>query len=93
MSAKEEKFFGLIYVKHGAVGTRSEGPDYYLQTEKGDLRLQYQERNHWDPDYKLEFYARRMVEIEGKLDRDEHVLHVTHLRPTLATSIIARAVL
>ena len=27
-----ETFEGLVYVKHGRIGSKSEGPDYYLQT-------------------------------------------------------------
>ena len=25
-------FKGLVYIKNGRIGTKSEGPDYYLQT-------------------------------------------------------------
>ncbi len=56
-----DTFKGLLYVKFGRVGSRSEGPDYYLQTKKGDYDLLYQKRNLWEPDYHLEFYCRRMV--------------------------------
>jgi hypothetical protein len=79
------------------VGTKSEGPVYYLQTQKGDLQLRYQDRHPWEPDYKLEFFVRRMVEIEGKLaegsPEGEAVLHVEHVRPTLATSVADHPVL
>jgi hypothetical protein len=27
-----ETLKGLVYIKQGRIGTRSEGPDYYLQT-------------------------------------------------------------
>ena len=63
-------FKGLLYVKHGRLGSRSEGPDYYLQTKKEDFVLEYKERNPWEPDYHLEFYGRRMVEVSGKIIRD-----------------------
>jgi hypothetical protein len=63
-------FRGLLYVKHGRVGTRSEGPDYYLQTWRGDLLVRDAERFPWQPDYRLEFFARRMVEIDGILEGD-----------------------
>lgn len=58
---------GLLYVKHGRVGSRSEGPDYHLQTVKADYLLQYKKRVPWEPDYCLEFYCRRMVEVRGKI--------------------------
>jgi hypothetical protein len=63
-----DTFKGLVYVKHGRVGTRSEGPDYYLQTTRGDFLLRYQQRNPWEPDYRLEFFDHRMVEVTGALD-------------------------
>lgn len=95
MTAKQTKFFGLIYVKHGGVGTKMEGPIYYLQTAKADLILRYQDRHAWEPDYKLEFFARRFVEIDGTLtDSDGRaVLHVQAVRPTLATAVADHTVL
>jgi len=97
MSARNSKYSGLIYVKHGGVGSKSEGPVYYLQTGKGDLILRYQDRHPWEPDYKLEFFVRRMVEIEGKLAHEvpegTAVLNVEHVRPTLATSVADHPVL
>ncbi len=62
------RFRGLLFIKHGRVGTRSEGPDYYIQTSGGDLLLCYEKRNLWQPDYHLEFYNRRMVEIIGRIN-------------------------
>lgn len=61
-------FKGLVYVKHGRVGSRSEGPDYYLQTTRGDFLLRYHQRNLWEPDYHLEFFEHRMVAVTGTLD-------------------------
>lgn len=61
-------FKGLIYVKHGRIGSRSEGPDYYLQTAQGDFVLRYHQRNLWEPDYHLEFFSRRMAAVTGTLD-------------------------
>ena len=58
---------GLLYVKHGRVGTRMEGPDYYLQTFKGDYLLQYKGRLSCEPDYYLKFYCRKMAEVKGKI--------------------------
>lgn len=73
---------GLLYVKHGRVGTRSEGPDYFLQTARGDYLLRHGERNPWEPDYQLEFFSRRMVAVTGALD--EHVLSVESIQEILA---------
>jgi hypothetical protein len=70
-------FKGLLYVKHGRVGTRSEGPDYYLQTSNGDFLLHYKERNPWESDYHLEFYCRRMVEVGGEIR--EKTIRVEHI--------------
>ena len=77
---------GLIYVKHGRVGTRSEGPDYILQTASGEYPLRYGERHLWEPDYRLEFYVRRMVEIEGELETS-NTLQVKHIREILSPLI------
>lgn len=60
-----ETFRGLIYVKIGRIGSRSEGPDYFLQTAKAELLLRYEKRNLWMPDYHLEFFNRRMVKVTG----------------------------
>ena len=46
-------FKGLVYVKHGRVGSKSEGPDYYLQTCDGEYLLKYVDRCLWKPDYLL----------------------------------------
>ena len=71
-------FKGLLYVKHGRVGTRSEGPDYYLQTRIGDFRLCYEKRNLWEPDYLLEYYSRRMVEVKGEIE-EKMIINVKHI--------------
>jgi len=62
---QQETLKGLVYVKIGGIGLRSEGPDYFLQTAKTELLLKYEERNHWEPDYHLEFFNRRMVKVTG----------------------------
>lgn len=80
------KLQGLVYVKHGRVGTRSEGPDYFLQTYKQDFLLRYQPRLPFQPDYHLEFYGRRMVEVEGTLI-DPHTLQVSSIHEILASAI------
>jgi len=69
---------GLLYVKHQNVGTRSEGPAYFLQTAKGDLVLTMNDRPPWQPDYELEFYGRAMVEVEGDLEGAQLKVHGIH---------------
>jgi len=78
-------FKGLVFVKHGRVGTKSEGPDYFLQTYQGDVLLQGEERLLWHPDYKLEFYGRKMVQIEGELA--DNILHVKRIDEILTPLI------
>jgi hypothetical protein len=75
-------FRGLVYVKHGRLGTRSEGPDYYLQTAKEDLVLMYGDRHLWEPDYRLELFGRRMVEVQGTVDG--RTLQVESIREILS---------
>ena len=73
-----QSFKGLLYVKHGQVGSRSEGPLYFLQTYNASFLLEYQERYPWEPDYHLEFYCRRMVEVKGQ--PKDGVIHVGEIR-------------
>lgn len=63
-----ESFQGLVYVKIGRIGSRSEGPDYFLQTAKAEFLLKYEERHLWMPDYHLEFFNRRMVTVTGSFE-------------------------
>jgi hypothetical protein len=78
-----ESFKGLVYVKHGRIGSKSEGPDYYLQTWDGEYILKYTDRNLWEPDYYLEFFCRKLVEVNGELieeaieDLNIYVIKVT----------------
>lgn len=74
---------GLVYVKHGSVGTRSEGPEYFLQTRDGDYRL-IKESEPWKPDYHLEFYHRRMVEVRGDVDDDSKTIRVAGISEILS---------
>lgn len=62
---------GLLYTKYSALNTRSEGPDYYIQTYIGDFLLKFEERPHWERDYHLEFYNRKMVEVVGYLTSEK----------------------
>ena len=89
---------GLLYVKHDFVGTRSEGPCYCLQTMHGDFGLKYAERSSWEVDYYLEYFAHRMVEVEGEVSPDRRVkverikeLCVPHI-PQIRTEYSAKIV-
>lgn len=73
-----ETFRGLVYVKIGRIGLRSEGPDYFLQTAKEEVPLRYERRNPWEPDYHLEFYGRRMVKVTGSFDDKIFVVGTIH---------------
>jgi hypothetical protein len=77
-----DTFKGLVYAKHGRVGTRSEGPDYYLQTTRGDFLLRYEQRNLWEPDYHLEYFDHRMVAVSGALN--DKIITVKALEEILA---------
>jgi len=81
-----DTYKGLVYVKHGRVGSRSEGPDYFLQTSRGDFVLHLGKRQPWQPDYQLEFYSRRMVEVEGTLQPPQ-TIEVTSIREILSGQI------
>jgi hypothetical protein len=80
------KLSGLVFVKHGRVGTRSEGPDYFLQTANDVLLLRYQPRMPFQPDYHLEFYGRRMVELEGEM-LDKETVQVSSIQAINASAI------
>jgi hypothetical protein len=71
-----ETFEGLVYVKHGRIGTKSEGPDYYLQTWESEYLLKYGDRGPWELDYYLEFFCRKFVEITGELDKETNAMKV-----------------
>jgi len=59
---------GLLYTKHGRVGTRSEGPDYWLQAFDTEYLLRFHDRMPWQPDYELAFHNGHIVEMEGRMD-------------------------
>jgi hypothetical protein len=56
---------GLLYVKFGHIGTKSEGPDCFLQTAKQELSSQLNERHPWEADCHLEFDDRQSAAIIG----------------------------
>ena len=78
---KTRTFRGLVYVKHGRIGSRSEGPDYYLQTEDHEYLLKLHERHPKNPDYELGFYARRIVLVTGELI-EKPVIQVSEIQDT-----------
>ncbi|MFX0199160.1 MAG: BsuPI-related putative proteinase inhibitor [Candidatus Hodarchaeota archaeon] len=65
---------GFIFKKLHKFGTKSEGPDYYLQTEEGiDYLLFYKDHQLWEPDPELEKYAcvwkpAAHIKVKGKID-------------------------
>lgn len=77
---------GLLFIKHGAVGTRSEGPLYMLQTEHKDVALRYAKRNPWELDYLLEYHNRHIVEVTGENLGDD-VFQVRKVRRLAGTRI------
>ena len=60
-----KKFSGLVFVKQGRIGTKSEGPDYYLQTRTKEYVLNHEREFLYKPEYFLEFFCRKMVEVTG----------------------------
>ncbi len=81
-----EKLAGLVYVRHGRIGSKSEGPDYVLQTHKDEVELKLNERHPWELDYELEFYCRKMVVVEGEQVGDQ-TIQVTSIRVIAETLI------
>lgn len=73
-------FEGLVYVKHGRIGSKSEGPDYYLQTWDREYLLKYADIGPWELDYYLEFFCRKFVEITGELDKEGNTMKVTTIK-------------
>jgi hypothetical protein len=71
MLAKKEMelpiYRGFIYQKHGRVGTKSEGPDYFLQSYYQDFLLAHKARKPWEADETLAQFCCKMVEIEGEI--------------------------
>ncbi|HII00707.1 TPA: hypothetical protein HA351_03315 [Methanosarcinaceae archaeon] len=72
-----ETFEGLVYVKHGQIGSKSEGPEYYLQTWDREYLLEYGDRGPWELDYYLEFFCRKFVEVTGELGNEPNTVKVT----------------
>jgi len=75
-----EIFEGLVYVKYGRIGSKSEGPDYYLQTWDREFLLNYGDRGPWEIDYYLEFFCRKFVEVTGEPDKETNTMKVTMIK-------------
>jgi hypothetical protein len=75
-----EIFEGLVYVKYGRIGSKSEGPDYYLQTWDREFLLKYEDRGPWELDYYLEFFCRKFVEVTGEPDNETNIMKVTTVK-------------
>lgn len=71
-----ETFEGLVYVKYGRIGSKSEGPDYYLQTWDREYLLKHGDRGPWELDYYLEFFCRKFVEVTGELEKETNIIKV-----------------
>lgn len=73
MTNQEVPKGGFLYIKHGAVGSRSEGPIYYLQTLTIDYILHFKERLPQEKDYYLESFNNKMVNVDGVLENDNFI--------------------
>jgi hypothetical protein len=71
-----ETFDGLVYIKNGRIGSKSEGPDYYLQTWDREYLLKYGDKGPWELDYYLEFFCRKFVEVTGELAEEKNMVKV-----------------
>jgi hypothetical protein len=71
-----ETLKGLVFIKQGRIGTKSEGPDYYLQTFNMEYLLKYADKDLWELDYYLEFFCRKFVEVTGKYDEETNTINV-----------------
>lgn len=67
-------FEGFLYVKLGRLGSKTEGPDYWLQTTDREYLLVLHQRDDLSrPDFELEFYNRSAVRVEGELEGSDVV--------------------
>ena len=79
---------GFIYKKLHKFGSKSEGPDYFLQTQRGiDYQLIHKDRPPWKPDPYLEkfacvWYPHKHVKVIGKLELTKPPkIHVDEIVP------------
>jgi hypothetical protein len=79
MVKDKETYRGLIFIRQGRIGSKSEGPDYYLQTKDDEYLLgRKTETSVFLPDYFLEYYCRKWVEIEGPLMKKGLIVETIH---------------
>ena len=60
-------FHGFLFSKLQSIGTRSEGPGYFLQTFDGREIPIIKHASPWQPDPELQRYVGIKVTIEGEL--------------------------
>ena len=82
---------GYLFSKLGRVGTRSEGPDYFLQQLDGsEVPIVKQTEYLWQGDSTLQSLLAKKVRIEGRLDPQgihyDLVLDWGSVAPTLPSS-------
>jgi hypothetical protein len=70
---------GFLFSKLGALGTRSEGPQYFLQTFDGREIAVAKHTMMWQPDPALQRYIATKVTIEG--DMVGNILSYRSIRP------------
>jgi hypothetical protein len=82
-----ETFKGLVYIKQGAIGSKSEGPEYYLQAFNKEYLLKYTDRHLWELDYYLEFFCRKFVEINGEYDKGTNTIEIKNIHEICVDNI------
>ncbi|MCX6674038.1 MAG: hypothetical protein NTY37_09705 [Methanothrix sp.] len=74
----------MVFIKHGRIGTKIEGPDYYLQTKKHEYVLIHERASLVNPDYYLEFFCRKMVVVMGiQVGNEIKVLNIIEICKSL----------
>lgn len=76
---------GLIYMKHLALGSRNEGPDYWLQTIDRDYQL-HKTSQLPQPDLRFDPLIGHIVEIAGNT-YDGGLIEVDSVRDLHASHI------
>jgi heat shock protein HslJ len=72
-------FKGLVYIKYGGIGTKSEGPHYYIQTFNKEHLLKYANKDPYELDYYLEFFCRKFVDVTGEYDKETNTINVKRI--------------
>ena len=73
-------FEGYLFSKLDAIGSRSEGPLYYLQLADSTELLVANNVGPWQEDPGLHKYVGKKVTITGKKDSGG-ILHYEHIEP------------